>query len=227
MRPTSLLAGFFLRALAWLAVTLPLWAAAGPWFAQPPAWLAEQLMRAGFGYWVVDTELEGTIQTLVTAIGVRSPDGRIGDLLPTAHVLSYAYGTPLAAALLLASRVRGWWWRLPLAALALVPFQAASICLTWLMQVAVIAGNQTASQTGFAAWQVNAIAAGYQFGYLILPTLVPVLVWLALDRSIVARVALEGALSAVATATPGASDGEGRVGDLPASEAHGSGASVR
>ena len=227
MRSTSLITGFFLRTLAWLAVMLPLWATAGPWFAEPPAWLAEQLMRAGFDYWVVGTELDGTIQTLVTAIGVRSPDGRIGDLLPTAHILSYAYGTPLAAALLLAGRVRGRWWRLPLAALALVPFQAASICLTWLMQVAVIAGNQTSSQTGFTAWQVNAIAAGYQLGYLVLPTLVPVLVWLGLDRSIVAKVALEGALSAVATTTPGTGAREDRAGERPASDTRETGARVR
>ncbi|MCB1914477.1 MAG: hypothetical protein KDG52_01970 [Rhodocyclaceae bacterium] len=202
MRSASLVTGFFLRTLVWLALALPLWAQAGPWFALPPAWLAEQMMRGGFEYWVLGSELEGTTQTLLTALTVRSPDGRIGELLPSAEILSYAYGTPLACALLMASRPTGWWWRLPLAMTLLVPFQAAGVCLTWLMQVAVIAGSDTAAQTGFGLWQTNAIAAGYQFGYLILPTLVPTLVWLSLDRSFVAKVVLEGALSAVANSAP-------------------------
>jgi len=92
--------------------------------------------------------------------------------------------------------VRGWWWKIPLAALALMPFQALSVCFTWLMQVAVLAGEQTAGQTGFGAWQRNLFAAGYQLGFLLLPTLMPVLVWLALDRRLIAAVLIESAVDA-------------------------------
>lgn len=194
--PLSVVTGFFLRTLAWLVPLLALWYAAREWMALPPAWLAEQVMRGFFHYWVTGSEIDGTTQTLLTALTVRAPDGRIGELLPTANILTYAYGTPLAAALLLASRLQGWWWKIPLAALALVPFQAASVCCTWLMQIAVLAGTDTASQTGFSAWQANLFAAGYQLGFLLLPTLMPVLAWLALDRSLVAKVMLEGAFAA-------------------------------
>ena len=110
--------------------------------------------------------------------------------------LVYAYGAPLLAALLLASRPAHWWWKLPAGLLALLPFQAWGICFTWLLQVAVVAGEQTRSQTRFGPWEANLVAAGYQLGFLILPTLVPVLLWLAFDRRVLAGAMIEGALAA-------------------------------
>ncbi len=194
LRSASVVGGFFLRVLLWLVPLLAAWYWAREWLAVPVAWVAEQVMRGVFSYWVTGSELEGTTQTLLTALEIRAPDGRVGDLTPTANILSYAYGTPFAAALLLAVDLRGWWWKLPLAALALIPFQALSVCFTWLMQVAVLTGPQTAAQTGFDVWDTNFFAAGYQLGYLLLPTLVPVLVWLALDRRVVAALLIESAL---------------------------------
>lgn len=195
-RSASVIGGFFLRTLLWLVPLLAAWYAAREWLAVPVAWLAEQAMRGFFGYWVTGSTLEGATQTLSTALEVRSPDGRIGELAPTASILSYAYGTPFAAALLLAVEVRNSWWKVPLVVLALMPFQAASVCFTWLMQVAVLAGEQTASQTGFDAWDRNFFAAAYQLGFLLLPTLMPVLLWLALDRRLIAAVLIESAMAA-------------------------------
>ncbi|MCB1955779.1 MAG: hypothetical protein KDG55_08885 [Rhodocyclaceae bacterium] len=194
LRSASVVGGFFVRVLLWLVPLLAAWYGAREWLAAPVAWTAEQFMRGFFSYWVTGSELDGTTQTLLTALEIRQPDGRVGDLAPTASILSYAYGTPFVAALLLAVDVKGWWWKLPLATLALIPFQAISVCFTWLMQVAVLAGPQTAHQTGFGAWQQNFFAAGYQLGFLLLPTLMPVLIWLALDRRVVAALLIESAL---------------------------------
>ncbi|MCB1889924.1 MAG: hypothetical protein KDH20_20125 [Rhodocyclaceae bacterium] len=191
---TSVVGGFFLRVLLWLVPLLAAWYWAREWLSLPVAWVAEQAMRGFFSYWVTGSELEGTTQTLLTALEVRAPDGRVGELAPTANILSYAYGTPFAAALLLAVDRQGWWWKLPLAGLALIPFQATSVCFTWLMQVAVLAAPETAAQTGFDAWDMNFFAAGYQLGFLLLPTLMPVLIWFALDRRVVAALLIESAL---------------------------------
>jgi hypothetical protein len=43
-------------------------------------------------------------------------------------------------------------------------------------------GPGVASQTGFSAWQREAIAFAYQFGTLILPTVVPAVVWVLMHR---------------------------------------------
>ena len=194
-RQTATLRGFFTAALLWLALSLAIWYPVRNWMVLPAGWLAEHAMQAAFPFWVRHAEWEGSTQVLVTTQRVRGPDGRRGELTPAVNGLVFAYGAPLFAALLLASRARRVWWKLPVGVLALAPFQAWGICFAWLTQVAVVAGDQTASQTHLGRWEATLIAAGYQFGFLILPTLVPVLLWLALDRQVLARAMIEGALA--------------------------------
>ena len=195
-RTAGTLKGFFVSALLWLMVALAVWYPLRHWMVLAPAWLAGQVMAVVFPRWVTGVQIEGSMQVLVTTLRVWSADNRLGDLAPEVNGLVYAYGAPLLAALLLASRPRRWWWKLPAGLLVLVPFQAWGICFTWLLQVAVVAGEQTRSQTRFGPWETNLVAAGYQFGFLILPTLVPVLLWLAFDRRVLAGAMIEGALAA-------------------------------
>lgn len=194
-RGATSLRQFSIRALLSLAVSLAIWYPLREWMLLPAGWLAKQIMMAAFPSWVAGAELEGGTQVLITHLRVWAGGGRVGELAPETHGLVYAYGAPLLAALLLASRTRGLWWKLPAGLLVLVPFQAWGICFAWLMQVAAIAGNETRDQTGFGPWGTNFIAAGYQFGFLILPTLVPVLMWFAFERRVLADALIEGALA--------------------------------
>jgi hypothetical protein len=194
-RPAATLGRFFAGALLWLLVALAIWYPLRHWIVLPPGWLAGQVMTAAFPRWVTGAQFDGGTQVLLTNLRVWSADTRLGELAPEVNGLAYAYGAPLLAALLLASRPRGWWWKLPAGLLALVPFQAWGICFTWLLQVAVVTGEQTRGQTRFGPAETNLIAAGYQFGFLILPTLVPVLLWLAFDRRVLAGAMIEGALA--------------------------------
>lgn len=194
-RRASSLSGFFAAALLWLLLALALWYPLRHGMLLPPAWLAREVMTTVFPRWASGAELDGATQVLLTTLRVWSADNRPGELAPEANGLVYAYGAPLLAALLLASRPRGWWWKLPAGLLALVPFQAWGICLHWLLQVAVVMGEQTRGQTRFGPFETNLIAAGYQFGFLILPTLAPVLLWLAFDRRVLAGAMIEGALA--------------------------------
>jgi hypothetical protein len=192
--PTSI-RKFSISALLWLAFTLAIWYPLREWMLLPVGWVAKQIMTTAFPSWVAGAELQGGTQVLLTHLRVWAGGGRVGELAPQAYGLSYTYGAPLLAALLLASRTRNLWWKLPAGLLALVPFQAWGICFAWLLQVAVTAGNETRDQTGFGPWATNLIAAGYQFGFLILPTLAPVLVWFAFERRVLAEALIEGALT--------------------------------
>jgi hypothetical protein len=186
---------FFVAALLWLVLALAVWYPLKQWMLLPSAWLARGAMLSAFPSWVVGAEFGGDTQVLVTRLRVFSPDNRPGLLAPDVNGLVYAYGAPLLAALLLASRTRRLWWKLPAGLLLLVPFQAWGIAMTWLLQVAVVAGGQTRAQTHFSALEANLIAVGYQFGFLILPTLVPVVIWLAFERRVLAGALIEGALA--------------------------------
>lgn len=193
--PPSSVAAFAARTLGYFALALSAWYLARDWVVAPPAWLAEAAMRTLFSGWVGGVERSGDVLTLVTRLSVVAPDGRIGELTVDARLFKFCCGAPLLVALLLASRPRGWPAKLPLGLLALVPLQAFGVCTEWLLHVAVLSGPVPAREAGFGPVAANLIGAAYQSGFLILPTLAPVLVWLALDRKLVATVLLEGALS--------------------------------
>lgn len=196
--PSSVIAGFFARAVLGLIPALALWYWGRDYVVIPVAWLAEILMRYFFPGWVSGTELDGINQILITRLGVPV-SGRVADLMPEASVLTYCYGLPLLLALFLAARAKGVWWKLPVCAIGLLPFQAWGVCFAWLLQVAVQSGQFTRSTTYFTSWDVNMIGLGYQMGFLLLPTLVPMLMWMYLERSFIITVAVEGTMEGLAT----------------------------
>ncbi len=192
--PRSVISGFFLRALLWLVPALTLWYWGRDYVVMPPAWLAGKIMLYLFPHWVNGTELNGINLTLITRLAVPHASGMIAELAPEVSVLSYCYGLPLLLALFLASRAKRLWWKFPVCAAALVPFQAWGVCFAWLVPIAVQSGQLTRSTTYFTALDQNLFGLGYQIGYLLLPTLVPMLLWIYFERSFVITVAVEGSM---------------------------------
>jgi len=88
---------------------------------------------------------------------------------------------------------------------AMLPFIAWGVLADFLKNVAITAGPSVASQLGFAAWQREAIAFAYQFGALILPAVVPAVLWVALHGRFLAP--LRRASIVQASATPPGSTG--------------------
>lgn len=183
---------FFLRALLWFALALALWYLLRAAFTAPVGWLAGAVMRLLFA-WAGGTEFEDGRLVLLTTLRVFQPGRGVGELAPDVNPMSYCYGTPLLAALLLAARARHALRKIAIGMVALLPFQAWGVCFAWLVQL--IASPALQTQTRMGPWELNAIAAGYQLGFLILPTLAPVALWLAMDRDLVRRFLAEDALS--------------------------------
>ena len=69
-----------------------------------------------------------------------------------------------------------------IACLVLVPFQTFSVVADFLKNIAIESGPAVAGQLGFASWQREAITFSYQFGTLIVPTVVPAIVWVLMHR---------------------------------------------
>jgi hypothetical protein len=77
-------------------------------------------------------------------------------------------------------------------------FRAAAPLLDsteWLRDVALLSGPSGAAYLGYPAWANNAIAYGCQLGFLMLPSVVPILLWLLLNKRFVAALWLEAALA--------------------------------
>ena len=194
---TTLLMRFLALSILWLALLLPAWYWAAQWFAAPPIWLAGHLMQ-GFFSWVDGYEQEGVKAVLHTLVQVRmkGPQGAdvLGELAPEVSYPTYGYGLVLLWAMLLAARTPRWWLKGLIGSLLLVPAQAWGICFQWLRDVVLLSGPSGQAYLQYPAWAHNLIAYGYQFGFLMLTPVAPIMLWLMFNKNFVAALWLEAAL---------------------------------
>jgi hypothetical protein len=135
---------------------------------------------------------------LLTQLNVLVPQGgrlAVAQLAPEVNYRTFGYGVVLLWALLLASRPRRWPVKLLLGTVVLMPLQSISLCFQWLKDALLTSGPQVLVQTGLPRWSLEVVAYGYQFGFLMLTPLAPVLLWLLLDRTFVQRLWLEMSLA--------------------------------
>jgi hypothetical protein len=184
---TGPLARFVVRVIAWLPVAFAVWYLAAPVLVWPAKLLVELVARAGFADLVRAVEQSGATLTFATSLRPGAATAETGSITVDVNALLYSFGLPLYAALVLAARVPGWPQRLALGYVAIVPFVAWGVLADFLKNVAITAGPLVASQTGFSAWQREMIAFAYQFGTLILPTVVPAILWVLAHRAFLER----------------------------------------
>ncbi len=195
--PLSRITRFLLLSIAWLLVLMWPWYLLSPHLSAPVIALAGEAMRALFG-WVTGVERQGTVGILLTQLNVLVPQGgrlAVAQLAPEVNYRTFGYGVVLLWALLLASRPRRWPVKLLLGTVVLMPLQSISLCFQWLKDALLTSGPQVLVQTGLPRWSLEVVAYGYQFGFLMLTPLAPVLLWLLLDRTFVQRLWLEMSLA--------------------------------
>lgn len=190
---------FLVQSVLSLLVLIVPWYYLAPYLAAPVIAVAGELVQHTF-VWVRGVEREGSVGTLITSLQVYLPqNGRlhVADLAPEVNYRTYGYGLALFWALLLASRPKHIVLKLALGTLVLIPSQAVGMCFRWLREALLITGPEVWSQTGLPRWVAEVIAYGYQFGFLMLTPLVPVLLWLAMDRGFVQQLWIETTLASV------------------------------
>jgi hypothetical protein len=186
--PTSgPVARFIVRVFAWLPLAFLVWYFAAPILLWPVRLVVEAVAALGFGDLVRAVEQHGSTVTFVTSLRPGEARAARGTVTVDVNLLVYSFGLPLYAALVLAVREAGWLRRLALGAVAMLPFIAWGVLADFLKNVAIASGPLVASQTGFVAWQREVIAFAYQFGALVLPTVVPAIAWVVLHRGFLER----------------------------------------
>ena len=181
------LAGFIAKVFAWLPAAFVVWYFAGPVLMWPVALVAELVARAELADLVRGVEQSRSTLVFATTLKPGVPGAQAGEITVDVDMLLYSFGLPLYAALVLAAREPGWPRRLLVGYAVLVPFVAWGVLADFLKSVAIASGPAIASQTGFAGWQRELIAFAYQFGSLVLPTVVPAVAWVLTHRAFIER----------------------------------------
>jgi hypothetical protein len=172
--------------LAWLPLMFAVWYFAAPILLFPAALLAEGALRTLFPELVRDVSQHAAVVEMLTKL---RPGQTTNAAFITVDVdmLLYAFGLPMFAALVVAAREIRWPRVLVIGYLATLPVVAWGVVADFLKTVAVTAGPHVASQAGFGAPTREVIVFAYQFGTLILPTVIPALVWVLTHRALLER----------------------------------------
>ncbi|HJU23944.1 MAG TPA: exosortase H-associated membrane protein [Casimicrobiaceae bacterium] len=178
---------FALRTLALLAPAFAVWYFAAPLLLFPAILIARVVARVGFGGLVRSVEESGSIATFVTTLH-SAANGMAGTVTVDVNLLLYSFGLPLFAALTIAAHERRYKRHLAIGYVVLMPVVAFGAFADFLKNLAITSGPAVASQTGFGAWQREAIAFAFQFGSLILPAVAPAVLWIAMHRGFLTAV---------------------------------------
>ncbi|MBL8299544.1 MAG: hypothetical protein JNN30_14500 [Rhodanobacteraceae bacterium] len=184
---------FLLAAVAWLPACFALWWWVSGLTVKFPVWLAGLTLSSCWPELVASVSQgfdNGGMPTMdvLTRIAVSEtgPDGKLatGYLEATVHPLLYGYALPLFFGLCLATPQddERRWGQLALGCVAIWLAQAFGIAADALKVLALGSGPEATAAVQAAGLNLNLIALCYQFGYLILPTVVPAALWLALNR---------------------------------------------
>lgn len=177
---------FALIAIGGFIVLMLAWVKLSHWLSYPVAVLSHTVLEQSTPMWIRSVEKQPGKIAVDTSVEIVVPNsgGRRAEVLLEANPGRYAFGLPILGALLFAAwavrRAPGRLWRMGLGYVLLLPFQSFSLVMYLLMELA--SASQFSIRTlRIEQWQLEAIVYGYQFGVLVVPTLVPVLVWLLLD----------------------------------------------
>ena len=183
---------FALLAFVGIVVLTTVWTKLSPWISYPVAVISKYGMEDLASGWVKQVQIAPGKIEVDTNVGVANAQtgGRWVEISIDGDPGRYAYGFPIFLALLLAAWRKGRVWRAIVGYIVLLPFQAFSISTSLLMQM-VLATNLDLRLLKISQGQLEGLAYGFQLGSLVLPTLVPFLLWLWLDRQFVNDVLVE------------------------------------
>lgn len=193
---------FLLAAVLWLPLAFFVWF----WFAGPMVWPVIQMAKlvllevwpslftaVSQGADLLDAHgrllghigylMQISSGVLVNAAPASMP-AKFGFIEPVVNPMIYGYALPLFAGLVLATPLTRWQrtCQIALGCVVIWIAQAFGVIAESLKAVGLDAGQPGIDALHRAGIPLNAVALAYQFGYLILPALVPAVLWILCNR---------------------------------------------
>lgn len=174
-----------LGAVLWLPLCFFLWF----WLASPIVYpvgrLVALVLEGALPDLVAGVQQFGYVIEVTTRLQADAVAGRgIPVVALDINPMIYGWGLPFFAGLTLATPmpVRRRAWQIPLGYLLLIPVQAWGVCWETLKVVGLELGPQGTEAVTAAGLNLEVVALCYQFGYLILPAVAPVVLWVLGNR---------------------------------------------
>lgn len=188
----SPLRALLVRTLLWLPVVFAIWYLTAPWHLAPIAEATEYLLQSWLPDAVAELRMHGAQLLLISRFGevggqmvVNPPPGEHLGFLT--NPLSYSYSLPLFAALALATPLPGRARRLAIGLAVLLVVELVSMTAVQIKNLVFGTGGAFVDQQGWGPLARDATALGYQLGSLLLPMVMPLVVWMAGHGSYLAR----------------------------------------
>ncbi|MCU0833262.1 MAG: hypothetical protein MUC77_02320 [Chromatiaceae bacterium] len=174
---------FTLAVFLWLPVCFALWFYASILFVAPIAASVELLLQTLLPGVIDEVHQRGNGLLVVTHVSVQQAVGvnsRTGELVLELNPLKYGYGVPVFSALVLASpaseaRRLGSWI---IGVAVLFGIQAVGVATEAVKVLAFDTGPEARSALAFTRLGDDVLALVYQFAFLILPSISPIVLWI-------------------------------------------------
>ena len=186
------LMAFLLRTLLWFPVAFFVWFYIASLLTLPLAAMVRPIILSLCPEWIEAIEQQAYLLNVVTRFppppSVAVPPGQEPIVIFTINPLIYGYSLPFFVALTLAAPSDGMdkSLKILLGAVLLLPVPTWGVVFDIMKTLSFDLDPTIATKLGMQRWHLEAIALGYQFGYLILPAISPVIIWIAMHRQFVA-----------------------------------------
>lgn len=181
---------FAWRILFWLPVCFAAWYYMAGVIAVPVRIITDFFMTGLFPELVRDVSANRHLLEVVCAItppmqpGMVVPEGQIAELVFSVNSLVYGYCIPLYSALILASPgdERQKWLRWTTGFVVLTLVQVWGVSFDILKIILFDLGSAVNQNLNWTSWQKEGVILGYQMGYLTLPAVTPLVLWIGFHR---------------------------------------------
>ncbi|MGB8634180.1 MAG: exosortase H-associated membrane protein [Rhodanobacteraceae bacterium] len=176
---------FLLAVVVWLPLAFLGWSVLSSALVWVPGQLSGWVLSGLFPALFDGASHSGADWQAVTGIMVQQPGSKaLGQLIFDLSPMVYGYSLPLFFGLAMATHLTP--WQRTLQCLIVLPVlwlvQTFGMITGALKLVVFDAGSQGAAAAKAAGLSPDVVALCYQFGYLILPAVVPVVLWILLNR---------------------------------------------
>jgi len=186
---------FIFGVVIWFPITFFIWYITANFHLAPIAWLSDQL----FAWWMPEAvmwlKLDQHTLILASNFGANTA-GQIvspptGDDVLGFHLnpLIYSYSLPLLYSLILATPDKDKWLNLLWGTFLIIPTELFSMVFSILKTLTFDVGEAFQQQQNVSQLMVDSIAIAYQAGTLIIPMIAPLIIWVAMHRKFLEKLA--------------------------------------